>query len=55
MFYPLHTMAIRAARYRWHPVAEKLAWRGINLHSWLGLPVEPIKDITVFLRSHLQK
>jgi hypothetical protein len=28
MFYPVHTMPICAARYRWHPVAEKLAWRG---------------------------
>jgi perosamine synthetase len=37
LFYPVHTMPMYAQGYRRHPVAEDLAWRGINLPSWPGL------------------
>lgn len=37
LFYPVHTMPMYAKSYRRHPVAEDLAWRGINLPSWPGL------------------
>lgn len=37
VFYPVHTMPMHSRNFRRHPVAEDLAWRGINLPSWPGL------------------
>jgi len=34
-----------ARSYRKHPVAEDLAWRGINLPSWPGMSNEQINTV----------
>jgi len=36
-FYPIHTMPMYSHRYQRNPVAEGIAWRGINLPSFPGL------------------
>lgn len=45
LFYPVHTMPMHSRNYRRHPVAEDLAWRGINLPSWPGLAMEQVDQI----------
>ena len=45
LFYPVHTMPMHSKNYRSHPVAEDLAWRGINLPSWPGLTDEQVKAV----------
>ncbi len=45
LFYPVHTMPMHSRSYRRHPVAEDLAWRGINLPSWPGLNDQQVKYI----------
>jgi perosamine synthetase len=34
LFFPVHTMPMYSSQFRRHPVAEDLAWRGINLPSF---------------------
>ncbi len=51
LFYPVHTMPMHAARYQRHPVAENLAWRGINLPSWPGLSSTQVKRIAGVVRD----
>ena len=51
LFYPVHTMPMYASRYQRHPVAENLAWRGINLPSWPGLSSEQVKNIVSVVRG----
>ena len=55
VFYPVHTMPIYAKAYRKHPVAEDLAWRGINLPSWPGMGFDELNAVcsalTTFFRS----
>lgn len=55
MFYPVHTMPMYAARYQRHPVAENLAWRGINLPSWPGLSAEQVKEIAAIVLAYFAK
>ena len=55
LFYPVHTMPMYAARYQRHPVAENLAWRGINLPSWPGLTSEQMQVITGSVRDFFAK
>ena len=55
MFYPVHTMPMYAARYQRHPVAENLAWRGINLPSWPGLSSEQVKSIVSAVRGFFNR
>jgi len=45
LFYPVHTMPMHSRSFRRHPVAEDLAWRGINLPSWPGLKPNEIDYI----------
>jgi perosamine synthetase len=52
LFYPVHTMPMYAARYQRHPVAENLAWRGINLPSWPGLSAAQVGQITDTVRHY---
>lgn len=52
LFYPLHTMPMYSRTYRKHPVAEELAWRGINLPSWPGLPDEALQHIAGTIRHY---
>lgn len=45
LFYPIHTMPMYSQRFQRHPVAEDIAWRGINLPSWPGLKNQQIEVI----------
>jgi len=51
VFYPVHTMPMYAQSYRKHPVAEDIAWRGINLPSWPDLTDEQANYICASIRS----
>ncbi len=51
VFHPVHTMPMYAGTYRKHPVAEDLAWCGINLPSWPGLSDEKIELVAKSIRS----
>jgi perosamine synthetase len=51
LFYPVHTMPMYAIRYQRHPVAENLAWRGINLPSWPGLHASQVEHIIASIRD----
>lgn len=53
LFYPVHTMPMYAERYQRHPVAEDLAWRGINLPSWPGLSDDDVMEICAVIRDYL--
>jgi perosamine synthetase len=55
LFYPAHTMPMYATRYHSHPVAENLAWRGINLPSWPGLSLEQVREITGAIRGYFAR
>ncbi len=55
MFYPVHTMPMYAARYQRHPVAENLAWRGINLPSWPGLSRSQVNEIAAAIRAYFTR
>ncbi len=54
LFYPLHTMPMYSRSYRKHPVAEGIAWRGINLPSWPGLSTEQLKTISDSIRDYFE-
>ena len=45
LFYPVHTMPMHSRSFRRHPVAEDLAWRGINLPSFPGLSDQQVDQI----------
>lgn len=51
VFYPVHTMPMYASQFRRHPVAEDLAWRGINLPSYPGLTDAQIDAIAEVMRG----
>ena len=55
LFYPVHTMPMYAARYQRHPVAENLAWRGINLPSWPALSSAQVEQIAACVRDYFSK
>jgi perosamine synthetase len=55
LFYPVHTMPMYSSRYQRHPVAEDLAWRGINIPSWPGLTAAQIKSITSSIAGYFGK
>lgn len=42
LFYPVHTMPMHSKNFRKFPIAEDIAWRGINLPSYPGLSDEDI-------------
>lgn len=42
LFYPVHTMPMYASKFQRHPVAESIAWRGINLPSWPDMEIEQL-------------
>lgn len=54
LFHPVHTMPMYAARYQRHPVAENLAWRGINLPSWPGLDAGQVQQIVSAIRGYFE-
>lgn len=45
MFYPVHTMPMYSTKFQKHPVAEGIAWRGINLPSFPTLTEAQVKFI----------
>jgi len=49
--YPVHSMPMYAARFQRHPVAENLAWRGINLPSYPALSHEDVRMIANVVRQ----
>lgn len=51
MFYPIHTMPIYSKKYEKHPIAEKLARRGMNLPSYPGLSKQNIIEIVSTIKS----
>jgi perosamine synthetase len=53
LFYPVHTMPMYSSSFQRHPVAENLAWRGINLPSWPNLKNENIVGICRLITSFL--
>jgi perosamine synthetase len=54
VFYPVHSMPMYAKSYRKHPIAEDLAWRGINLPSWPGLNEDQTNLICDTIRQHFR-
>jgi perosamine synthetase len=54
LFYPAHTMPMYAHNYRKHPVAEDVAWRGINLPSWPGLSESQVEQIAQTISGFLK-
>jgi perosamine synthetase len=53
MFYPVHTMPMYSQRFMKHPVAEGLAWRGINLPSYPELTEEQVAYISDIINRNL--
>jgi perosamine synthetase len=51
VFYPVHTMPMYQKRFERHPIAEDLAWRGVNLPSWPGMSDEQIATVTDSLKA----
>lgn len=54
VFYPVHTMPMYAERYQRHPIAEDLAWRGINLPSWPGLSRDEVMEVCAVIEDYLR-
>jgi perosamine synthetase len=52
VFFPVHTMPMYAKTYRRHPVAEDIAWRGINLPSWPDLSDEDVQSVATSIRRY---
>jgi perosamine synthetase len=51
MFYPVHTMPMYSDNFQKYPVAENLAWRGINLPSFPDLKESEIVFICDIVNS----
>jgi len=43
-----------AANFTKHPIAEDIAWRGINLPSWPGLTEAQVDRIAFKIRQFFQ-
>jgi perosamine synthetase len=52
VFFPVHTMPMYARAYRRHPVAEEVAWRGINLPSWPDMTDGQIATVALSIRKY---
>lgn len=55
LFYPVHTMPMYAQKFRRLPVAEDLAWRGINLPSYPTLTDEQINYVCSVIFEFFEK
>jgi perosamine synthetase len=51
-FSPVHTMPMYSHRYQRHPVAEDVAWRGINLPSFPSLTDVEVRDICSVIQDY---
>ena len=54
VFFPVHTMPMYAKTYRRHPVAEDIAWRGINLPSWPDMSNEDVDAVATSIKSYFK-
>jgi perosamine synthetase len=52
LFYPVHSMPMYSTAYQRHPVAENLAWRGINLPSYPDLEEESVVEIVAIINVY---
>jgi len=52
LFFPVHTMPMYVHGYRNHPVAQDLAWRGINLPSFPALAEDQIRSICDCIKDY---
>ena len=50
-FYLIHTMPMYCDKYQKYPIAENIAWRGINLPSYPDLSKVEIKNICKYIRG----
>jgi len=53
-FYPIHTMPMYCDNYQKHPVAEDIAWRGINLPSYPDLENKDIVNISEIIYRYFK-
>ncbi len=51
LFYPVHSMPMYSQRFQQLPVAEDIAWRGINLPSWPDLCEQQVMKICEVVRG----
>jgi perosamine synthetase len=52
LFYPVHTMPMYSSQFRRHPVAEDLAWRGVNLPSFPSMTDAQFERVVNALRGY---
>ena len=55
VFYPVHSMPMYSQRFQRHPVAEDIAWRGINLPSYPALTEDSVKEICDVIANYFNK
>ncbi len=55
LFYPVHSMPMYSEAFQRHPVAESLAWRGINLPSYPGLEEDSVKEICAVIKAYFNQ
>lgn len=55
LFYPAHTMPMYSSHYQRYPVAENLAWRGINLPSWPGISAAQVSEICSVVAGYYKR
>ena len=51
-FNPIHTMPMYASRYQRHPVAEDIAWRGINLPSFPSMSDAELREVCQLVHEY---
>lgn len=51
VFYPIHTMPMYSHRYQRNPIAENIAWRGINLPSFPSLTDAEVHHVCAAIRE----
>ena len=52
IFYPVHTMPMYSHRFQRNPVAEDIAWRGINIPSFPTLLDDEIRDVADAIKQY---
>jgi perosamine synthetase len=55
VFFPVHTMPMYAKKFRRYPVAESIAWRGINLPSWPDMTEDDVNHVVFSIRRYFAK
>jgi perosamine synthetase len=52
VFYPVHSMPMYAQRFQRLPIAESIAWRGINLPSYPSLEEKSVTEICAVIAAY---